>query len=276
MNVTVSSPPNVPPTVSLSAPATATVGVPITLNATAADSDGTIAKVEFYAGSTLVATDTTSPYSASWTGATAGTYSLTARATDNSGATTTSSAVSVTVSPPKNVPPTVTLSAPATATVGVPITLSATAADSDGTIAKVEFYAGSTLVATDTTSPYSASWTGSTAGTYALTARATDNSGATTTSSAVSVTVSAAATTGTAALSWGAVTEVPISGYRVYFGTSPRTYAQALGAGIWAGNVLSYTASGLKTGVTYYFAVTSVDSNGVESTYSSEASKLIP
>ena len=161
VNVTVSSPPNVPPTVSLSAPATATVGVPITLNATAADSDGTVAKVEFYAGSTLVATDSTSPYSASWTGATAGTYSLTARATDNSGATTTSSAVSVTVSPPKNVPPTVTLSAPATATVGVPITLSATAADSDGTIAKVEFYAGSTLVATDTTSPYSASWTGS-------------------------------------------------------------------------------------------------------------------
>ena len=35
------------------------------------------------------------------------------------------------------------------------MTLSATASDSDGTISKVEFYNGTTLLGTDTTSPYS-------------------------------------------------------------------------------------------------------------------------
>ena len=76
----------------LTAPAT------ITLTASAADSDGTIAKVDFYAGSTLLGTATTAPYSVAWNDVGAGTYSLTAVATDNAGATTTSAAVSVTVS----------------------------------------------------------------------------------------------------------------------------------------------------------------------------------
>jgi chitinase len=40
-----------------------------------------------------------SPYTFSWTGVAAGTYSVTAKAYDNLGATTTSSAVSVTVNP---------------------------------------------------------------------------------------------------------------------------------------------------------------------------------
>ena len=96
------TPANVAPTVSLTAPAngaTATSPATFTVSANAADSDGTVASVAFYAGSTLIGTDTTSPYSLSWTGVAAGTYSVTARATDNSGAVTTSGAVSVTVNP---------------------------------------------------------------------------------------------------------------------------------------------------------------------------------
>lgn len=92
---------NALPTVSISAPAAGTaltVGRAVTVSANAADTDGSIARVEFYAGATLIGTDTTAPYSISWTPASAGTYSLTARATDNSGATTTSAAVAVTAS----------------------------------------------------------------------------------------------------------------------------------------------------------------------------------
>jgi PA14 domain/Bacterial Ig domain len=86
----------------------------------------------------------------------------------------------------------VAMSAPATGTVGTATALSATAADSDGSIAKVEFFDGASLVATVTGAPFNATWTPSAAGLHSLTARATDNGGAATTSAAVAVNVSAA------------------------------------------------------------------------------------
>jgi|GEM_PF-472124 len=190
-----SAPTNAAPTVSLTSPtngATFTAPGSLTLSASASDSDGTISKVEFYNGATLLGTATASPYSYSWTGVAAGTYSLTAKATDNGGATTTSTAVSVTVNAATNPAPTVSLTSPAsgaTFTAPASLTISANAADSNGTITKVEFYNGTTLLGTDTSSPYSYSWTGVAAGTYSLTAKATDNGGAVTTSAAVSVTV---------------------------------------------------------------------------------------
>lgn len=69
----------------------------ITINASASDSDGTISSVKFYAGTTLIDEDETSPYSAVWSGAAPGNYELKAIATDNDGGTTTSSTVNVTV-----------------------------------------------------------------------------------------------------------------------------------------------------------------------------------
>ena len=63
--------PNVAPTVSLTTPvggATFTAPATIAIAATATDSDGTVAKVDFYAGATLVGTDTTSPFAYTWTG----------------------------------------------------------------------------------------------------------------------------------------------------------------------------------------------------------------
>ncbi|HET9568655.1 MAG TPA: Ig-like domain-containing protein [Vicinamibacterales bacterium] len=62
----------------------------ITISASASD-DGTIATVDFYANETLIATTTSSPYSFSWSGVDAGSYSLTAVARDDSGNTTASS-----------------------------------------------------------------------------------------------------------------------------------------------------------------------------------------
>src|SRR5262249_30911580 len=64
---------------------------PITLSATAADGDGSIAQVAFYAGTALIAVDTAPPFQASWSNAGVGHYALTAVATDNDGASETSS-----------------------------------------------------------------------------------------------------------------------------------------------------------------------------------------
>jgi hypothetical protein len=191
---------NSPPTVSITSPAngaTFTAPATITINATASDTDGTISSVAFYQGTTLLGTDTTSPYSYTWSSVAAGSYSLTAKATDNGGAVTTSSAVSITVNTATNNPPTVSITSPAngaTFTAPATITINANASDTDGTISSVAFYQGSTLLGTDTTSPYSYTWSSVAAGSYSLTARATDNGGAVTTSSAINVTVNAAAT----------------------------------------------------------------------------------
>jgi hypothetical protein len=70
------------------------------------------------------------------------------------------------------------------------------------------------------------------------------------------------------------VTTVPISGYRIYYGTSPRSYAQVAGSGLWANNATTFNATGLQRGVTYYFSVTTTDGAG-ESAYSNEVSKLV-
>ena len=94
---------NQAPTVSVTAPlsgATFTAPAAVTITATAADSDGSVAKVEFFNGAVKLGEDLTAPYSFAWTSVAAGTYSLTARATDNAGAVTTSAAVSITVNAP--------------------------------------------------------------------------------------------------------------------------------------------------------------------------------
>jgi chitinase/chitodextrinase len=91
------------PTAQITAPAQGasfTSPANITISATASDSDGTITKVDFFRGSTLIATDTTAPYSVSWTNVGEGAYSLTALATDNTGATGRSAVVNIVVNPP--------------------------------------------------------------------------------------------------------------------------------------------------------------------------------
>lgn len=96
---------NVAPTVSITSPITGTsFNQPalITINATATDADGSIAKVEFYNGTTLLNTDVTAPYSFNWTNVVAANYSITAKAYDNLGLVTTSSSVLVTVNSGNN------------------------------------------------------------------------------------------------------------------------------------------------------------------------------
>jgi GH18 family chitinase len=205
VNVTVGS--NAIPVVTITSPANnATLVAPasITINANATDSDGTISSVAFYNGTTLLNTDTSSPYSFAWTNVAAGSYTIIAKTTDNAGAIG-SAQVNVTVG--NNTAPAVSITSPASGasfTAPAAINIAATATDANGTITSVAFYNGSTLLNTDTSSPYSFNWTNVAAGNYTITATATDNQGAT---ASASVNVSATSTSGSnLALNKAAVT----------------------------------------------------------------------
>jgi chitinase len=188
---------NQAPTVSFASPAnnaTFTAPASITLTANAADADGTVSKVQFYNGATSIGTATSSPFTFNWSNVAAGTYTLTAVATDNAGATTTAAAITVKVNSVTggNQAPTVSITAPtngATFTAPASLTLTASAADADGTVSKVEYFNGATSLGSVTASPYSVNWSSLGAGSYSITAKATDNSGAVTTSAAVTFTV---------------------------------------------------------------------------------------
>jgi len=197
--------PNNPPTVSLSSPAGGAIYTApgsISMSATATDSDGSVAKVDFYNGNTLLGTDSSSPYSFSWTNVAAGSYTLKAVATDNAGAASTSVGVAVTVKP--NQAPAVSLTSPTTGTsfnAPAAVTLTASATDADGSIQKVEFYSGSTLLGSDTSSPFSFNWLNVPVGSYSISAVARDNLGATAVSSWSDITVGAASALSTAIFS---------------------------------------------------------------------------
>jgi RHS repeat-associated protein len=172
------------------APAT----IPIGLRAT--DRDDNLTSVELLANGAPLATLTAAPFDFTWTNVPPGTYTLTANATDDLGLTTVSRTISVTVTgAAPNVPPTISLTSPSdNATFQAPasIPLTASAGDSDGTIAKVDFFFGTTLIATRTEAPYSFVWTSVPEGTYPITAVATDNAGASVSSSSVNITVTRA------------------------------------------------------------------------------------
>jgi|GEM_PF-1993079 len=98
----------------------------------------------------------------------------------------------VATTPPLNLVPTISLTAPgnnASFTAPANLTISANASDADGSVAKVDFYNGSTLIFSDATAPYTYSWSGVAAGSYTLFAKATDNLGASTTTVSITVIV---------------------------------------------------------------------------------------
>jgi len=187
---------NQPPAVSMTTPANGSQyneGTTVVLAATAADVDGQVTKVEFYDGATLIGTDVSSPYGVNWSNGSVGTHNLTALATDDSLATTTSAAITVTItSITNNIPPTAAISAPvnnAIYTEGDPIVINATADDEDGTVTKVEFLAGTNSLHIDNSAAYSYTWINAPVGTHVLSAVATDNENATGTSNQVTVVV---------------------------------------------------------------------------------------
>gem|GEM_PF-79335 len=91
---------NQPPVVSLTSPAngaTFSAGSTVTVSATASDPDGSVSKVEFFRDGSSIGVDTSTPYSASWANASAGSHTLRAVATDNNNATTSTPTITITV-----------------------------------------------------------------------------------------------------------------------------------------------------------------------------------
>jgi glucose/arabinose dehydrogenase len=177
---------NAPPDVVMTAPAnnsTGNPGTPIILAATATDSDGTVASVQFLDGATPIGVaDTTAPFSVTWVPATPGVHTLTARATDDRGSTTTSATVTVTVqvSATDTQPPTVTIVEPAALADGLTgtVVFRAHATDNVG-VTQVEFQVDGVPLATDTLAPYSTTVDTSlhAAGQHMLRVRARDAAG---------------------------------------------------------------------------------------------------
>ncbi|HEY8402557.1 MAG TPA: M12 family metallopeptidase [Cytophagaceae bacterium] len=96
---------NLAPSVSITSPISGTsLNAPasFTIQANATDSDGIVSRVEFFVNGTKVGERTATPYSLSISNLSAGSYTLTAKATDNLGASKTSAGVSVTVKSSNN------------------------------------------------------------------------------------------------------------------------------------------------------------------------------
>lgn len=178
---------NIPPSVSLSTPlpgTVVTVGSSVALTAAAQDPDGTISRVEFFVAGAAVGQSLAAPFTVGWTPTGPGARIITVRATDNLGAYTVSSPVSVTVNNAGGgdvVAPVAALTSPAAGALDLTgsIQLQATASDDIGVTA-VEFAVDGALVATVTVAPWTAvlpATSAYTSGVHLLQARARDAAG---------------------------------------------------------------------------------------------------
>ena len=100
--LTITGPPNVPPTVNITNPVSGAVfAAPanITIQATVANGSGSVTNVQFRVGSGVLINKTTAPYSATTNNLPAGGYTFMAIATDNNGLTATNAATISVVTP---------------------------------------------------------------------------------------------------------------------------------------------------------------------------------
>jgi hypothetical protein len=186
--------PGSPPSVAITSPAAGTstpISGAITVMAAASAQLGTVASVQFFANGTSLGTDTTYPYSVSWTPTATGTYSLSALVTDSFGNQAVSAVSSISIVPVSPGAPAVRLTSPSNGSVvkvGATATLTADARDSDGTIVSVQFLAnGVPIGAPDTAAPYATAFTFDSEGLYRLSAVALNSGGTSVTASSVYV-----------------------------------------------------------------------------------------
>jgi hypothetical protein len=145
--------------------------------------------VRFYRDGAWLNTDTSAPHACnvSTTGLASGTHKLKAIAYNTSNAIHGQAEISFNVGTggstgggtTTNQAPTVSITAPTASLLSGTVACAANASDSDGSVSKVEFLVGSTIVATDTAAPYTCSFDASKlpSGGTTFTARATDNLG---------------------------------------------------------------------------------------------------
>lgn len=187
---------NLPPKVEITSPsddAKFFTGEPISIQASAADPDGSISGVEFFVDGTSVARTASEPYKVPWTNPSVGDHILLARASDNFGLTGESAPVRISVTLRSRIPPTVKIVNPQDRTVFLPgndINIVAAASAPEGTISQVEYFAGTQRIGFSKSPPFRMAWTNVLVGDYVLTARATDDSGLSASSEPVRVVVS--------------------------------------------------------------------------------------
>jgi len=191
---------NAAPTVALTSPAANTTfasGTSITLTAAAADSDGSIARVDFYADGTLLARDTTAPFATTWSNAGNGTHALKAIAVDNRKAGTTSATIAINVGTPDTIAPSAPSGLAATARTSSSIALAWNAATDDtggSGIAGYDVYRNGALAGSTTGTSYTDAALQPATG-YSYTVRARDKAGNASAQSAALVVATTAATT---------------------------------------------------------------------------------
>lgn len=184
-NFSASGAANLPPTVSLAAPAAPlVVGSSTGLDANASDADGHVVSVSFFDGASLIGTDGAAPFEAEWTPAAAGSRTLTARATDEDGAVTTSPGVTVTVQDQGGTdtqPPTIRILQPADSAAGLDALTVVVDATDNRAVVGVQFDLDGTPVGPeDTSAPWGFSIPsdeGYTGGQHEVRARARDAAG---------------------------------------------------------------------------------------------------
>jgi hypothetical protein len=209
---------NLPPEVNIISPTNGSVfytPTNILLEASVSDPDSTITNVEFFAGTndlgpgsevSLGPSGMTGVYIFEWQDVPVGNYPLTAVATDENGVSGVSPVVNISVLPgTTNLPPVVNIISPKDGSVfytPTNIMLVAKAADPDGSVTNVEFFAGTNDLGPGSqvvleppgingvTGPvFIFNWLNVPVGNFPLTAVATDNGGASTVSPVVNISV---------------------------------------------------------------------------------------
>lgn len=195
----------IPPTVELTdiRPGdTFSPNTPVMLKAATGSLQTTVNKVDFYIDNTLVGSSTTAPFTLPYVPP-VGNHTLKVVATDANGTTSTSAPIPIVVNTVPNKAPTVRMTGPTvdyTLAAPAAVTVSAAAADADGSVVKVDFYKNGQFLASSISAPFVATLSSLPAGSYDFTAVATDNQNATTTSDTVTLTVEPAFTSLGAAL----------------------------------------------------------------------------
>lgn len=189
------------------------------------------------------------------------------------------------VPPADTTPPTLSLTAPANgATVSGPTKLTASASDNTG-ISKVDFYANSTLLGSDTSSPYEQTWDASLLpnANYTISAKAYDqagnfataqigvsvkNGGDTSAPTTPQSVTAAASAYNKVTVTWKSSSDdVGVVGYTVWRNNAP--VAQL-------GNVATYTDTTVVANTSYSYQVTAKDAAGNVSTASTAANVKTP
>ncbi len=152
---------------------------PAAINLAARFDGGQPDRVEFLNGEATVGEDTTAPFTATWNRVGAGTYQVRARARMRD-RIVMSPAVTVVVTAPASLPPTVRIESPEdfeTVSDSVKTTVRVRAADKDGVVSRVELFVDGTRIGEDTATPFNFTWSKPAFGEHLLTAVAFDDRG---------------------------------------------------------------------------------------------------